>query len=249
MDLEHQGHAASANLVFNRYLDLTGEDDGLAAMPLFVSLRAAIRAHVTAIAGAAATDEARHYLDEACAALRPAPARLIAIGGLSGTGKSTLAAGLAPELGALPGARVLRSDVIRKRLFGLAPEARLPPYAYAPEVSERVYGMLRAQAAAALRAGYCVIVDTVALRAEERQAFAAVAEAASAPFDGIWLDAPAETITSRVEARRHDASDATRAIVERQLEIAPGPMDWHRIDAGCSPAEVLAAAKKSLGMT
>src|SRR5580704_11683175 len=146
-------------------------------------------------------------------ARRSAPARLIAIGGLSGTGKSTLAAGLAPELGARPGARVLRSDVIRKRLFGLDPEARLQPDAYAPGVSDRVYGTLRAQAAAALRAGYCVIVDTVALRAEERQAFAGVAQAAGVPFAGIWLDAPAETMTPRVEARPHDASDATRAVV------------------------------------
>jgi len=76
-----------------------------------------------------------------------------------------------------------------------------------------------------------------------------VAQAAGAPFTGIWLDAPAEAMTARVEARRHDASDATRAIVERQLEIDPGPMDWHRIDAGTSPEDVLAAAKRLLGLT
>jgi uncharacterized protein len=249
MDLEHQGQGASANLVFNRYLDLTGEDDGLAAMPLFLSLRAAIRAHVTALAGATAADGARQYLDEACMALLPPPPQLIAIGGLSGTGKSTLAVGLAPGLGARPGARVLRSDVIRKRLFGLDPEARLPEDAYTPEVSERVYSTLRMQAAAALRAGYCAIVDTVALHAQERQAFAAVAQAAGVPFTGIWLDASPQTMTARVEARRHDASDATSAIVERQLEIDPGAMDWHRIDAGKPPEEVLAAAKRLLGLT
>jgi aminoglycoside phosphotransferase family enzyme/predicted kinase len=248
MDLEHQGHAASANRVFNRYLDLTGEDEGLAAMPLFMSLRAAIRAHVTAVAGDDAVDDARHYLDEACGALQPAPARLIAIGGLSGTGKSTLAARLAPELGARPGARVLRSDVIRKRLFGIAPEDPLPVDAYAPEVSKQVYNTLRAQAGTALRAGYCAIIDTVALRTEERRAFAAVAQAAGAPFTGIWLHAPAKTMTARVEMRRHDASDATRAIVERQLEIDPGSVDWHRVDAGNSPEEVLAAVKQSLGL-
>jgi hypothetical protein len=94
MDLGHQEQARGANLVFNRYLDLTGEDDGLAAVPLFISLRAAIRAHVTAMAcdgsydGTAAAD-ARRYLDEACAALCSISFRLIAVGGLSGTGKST----------------------------------------------------------------------------------------------------------------------------------------------------------------
>jgi hypothetical protein len=96
-------------------------------MPLFLSLRAAIRAHVTATAidRAAHPDEkpqmagkACRYLDLAARLLRPRPSRLIAIGGLSGSGKSTLAAALASGTGA----RVLRSDVIRKRLFGVSPE-------------------------------------------------------------------------------------------------------------------------------
>src|SRR5437762_1106315 len=144
MDLEHRGLKDFASLVFNRYLDLTGEDDGLPAMPLFLSSRAAIRAHVTATAlertarsepKSAMADEARRYLDLAVQFLRPRSCRLVAIGGLSGTGKSTLAAALAPRLGA----RVLRSDVIRKQLFGVAPETKLPAGAYVPEASHRVY--------------------------------------------------------------------------------------------------------------
>ena len=148
MDLEHRGLADFANLVLNRYLDLTGEDDGLAALPLFLSLRAAIRAHVTAAAMERVTQsaakpemaaEARSYLELAAQFLRPRSCRLIAIGGLSGTGKSTLAAALAPCLGA----RVLRSDVIRKRLFGVAPETQLPASAYTfplPCFDERIHG-------------------------------------------------------------------------------------------------------------
>ena len=177
MDLGQQGHSAAANLVLNRYLDLTGDSDGLAAMPLFIALRAAIRAHVTASAGGDAVG-ALAYLDRACAALRPAPARLIAIGGLSGTGKSTLAAALAPELGGPPGARVLRSDVIRKRLFGVDPETPLPQRGYTARATARVYAALRTEAASALRAGYCTIIDAVALRPEERHSFAAVARQA-----------------------------------------------------------------------
>jgi aminoglycoside phosphotransferase family enzyme/predicted kinase len=245
MDLAHQGDTASANRVLNRYLDLTGDDDGLAAMPLFLSLRAAIRAHVTASAGGG-SDAAQAYLDQACAALRPAPPRLIAIGGLSGTGKSTVAAVLAPGLGACPGARVLRSDVIRKRLFGVAPESRLPEGGYAPEVTGRVYTALCRQAAVALRAGYCAIIDAVALRPDERQEFAAVARAAGVPFTGLWLDAPAATLAARVDARRNDASDATRAVVARQLEADLGPLDWRRVDAGGSAAETAAAASQAL---
>ena len=245
MDLEHLGDAPSANQVLNRYLDLTDEDDGLAAMPLFFSMRAAIRAHVTASAGGK-VDDARRYLDEACAALCPPPVRLIAIGGLSGTGKSTVAAGLAPELGARPGARVLRSDVIRKGLFGLDPESRLPQSAYSPDVTGRVYAALCDGAAAALRAGYCAIIDAVALKEEERQSFAHVARCAGVPFTGLWLESPPDTLLVRVVRRKHDASDATGEVVRRQLLIDPGPLDWQRLDAGRDTKETLAAARVAL---
>jgi aminoglycoside phosphotransferase family enzyme/predicted kinase len=247
MDFEHQDDRASANLLLNRYLDLTGEDDGLAAMPLFLSLRAAIRAHVTASSGGSPAD-ARAYLDQACAALRPPAPRLIAIGGLSGSGKSTVAAELAPALGARPGARVLRSDVIRKRLFDAEPEARLPEDAYTPEVTARVYERLCAQAESALGAGYCAIIDAVSLRPDERQSFAAAAAKAGVPLTGIWLDAPADALTARVTARRNDASDATAEIVAGQLGTNPGPIDWHRIQAGTSRPDILEACRSILGL-
>jgi uncharacterized protein len=252
MDLEHRGLAAFANLVLNRHLDLTGEDDGLAAMPLFLSLRAAIRAHVTATAMGRTVSgskpemaaEARSYLDLAAQFLRPRSCRLVAIGGLSGTGKSTLAAALAPSLGA----RVLRSDVIRKRLFGVAPETRLPASAYTTEVSCRVYEMLRRQAADALAAGYSVIIDAVSLKPAERQSLAPVAEAVGVPFSGLWLTAPVATMEGRPRARRHDASDAAPEVLAQQLRQDPGPMDWVRIDAGTGPAECLSAARRALGL-
>lgn len=255
MDLDHRSHRDFANLVLNRYLDLTGEDDGLAAMPLFLALRALIRAHVTATRAErgwggedreAAFAEARAYLDEAEAALTPSAPRLVAIGGLSGTGKSTLAAGLAPALGPPPGARWLRSDVRRKLLFGSDPETPLPPEAYATDITERVYRDLRAAAAAALRAGYAAVIDAVALREDERRAFAAVAADAGVPFTGLWLDAPADRLMARVGARSGDASDASPAIVAQQLECDPGPLDWTRIDAGAGPDATLAAARRAL---
>ena len=256
MDLEQRGLSDLANLAFNRYLDLSGEDDGIAAMPLFLSLRAAIRAHVTAAAldrhapdeRAAARAEAQRYFAAARSALLPRPARLVAIGGLSGTGKSTLAMRLAPALGLLPGARVLRSDVIRKCLFGLAPEMPLPPAAYAPEVTRRVYDAIRDKAAAALAAGYCVILDAVSLRPEERTAFAALAEKAGVPFTGLWLEAPAETMKARLGTRRGDASDATAAVLAGQLGRDPGALDWQRLAASGDPDQTLAAARRALGL-
>jgi aminoglycoside phosphotransferase family enzyme/predicted kinase len=251
MDLEHRGFADFSNLVLNRYLDLTAEDDGLPAMPVLLSLRAAIRAHVTATAIDSATHlgkkpemaaEARRYLDLAARLLTPRQCRLVAVGGLSGSGKSTLAAALAPELGA----RVLRSDVIRKRLFEAAPETRLPASAYLPEVSNRVYETLRQKAPAALAAGYSVIIDAVSLRPEERHSFAAVAKAAGVPFSGLWLAAPARTMEHRLRTRRGDASDASIEVLAQQLRTDAGPMDWTVIDADAGAESCRAAARIAL---
>jgi aminoglycoside phosphotransferase family enzyme/predicted kinase len=255
MDLDHRGLAGAANLVLNRYLDLTEEEDGLAVLPSFIALRAVIRSHITATMAqhgwgdaepATQFGEARRYLDEAEKTLDPVPACMIAIGGVSGTGKSTLAAALAPELGPRPGARVLRSDVLRKLQFGASPESPLPPEAYAADVTARVYGDLRTRAAVALAGGYSVVIDAVSLRAEERRAFAAAAEAAGVPFTGLWLEAPAELLEERVAARHGDASDATAAIVQQQLQIEPGPIDWVRIDASGGPSAILATARRAL---
>jgi uncharacterized protein len=248
MDLEHRGLGALANRVFNRYLDLADEANGLALMPLFQSLRAAIRAHVTATGGADAQRhaEARAYLDLAVRFLDPAPCRMVAIGGPSGSGKSTLARMLAPELGARPGARILRSDVLRKRLAGVSPETPLPQSAYTMAATRRVYTRLRREAGAALKAGYSVIVDAVSLRPEERQSFAAAAARAQVPFTGLWLSAPQAEMTERIASRRRDASDATPAVLAQQLRLDRGPVDWVAIDTSGGPDETLAAARRAL---
>lgn len=257
MDLRHRGLDAAAAQVFNRYLDRADEDDGLPVLPLFLSLRAAVRAHVGATAAHAlpagdtrerALAESRAYFDMAEDLLRPVSPRLVAIGGLSGTGKSSVAAALAGNLGQAPGARVLRSDVLRKRLFGQAPESRLPAAAYAPEVNARVYAALESAAREALAAGYCVILDAVAARPEERQAFAALAAASGVAFAGLWLKAAPEVLMARLQARKGDASDADAAVLRQQLAYDLGPLDWTRIDAAGAPAEVTAQARRALGL-
>jgi hypothetical protein len=258
MDLQYRGLGDLANRVLNRYLDRSEEDDGLAAMPFFLSLRAGIRAHVVASALERATDpraraematDARRYLELAHQLLRPQPRRLIAIGGVSGTGKSTLAAGLAPELGLRPGARVLRSDVTRKLLSGVAPEARLPATTYTREMSRRVYDALRRKAATGLAAGYTVIIDAVALKPDERSSFAELARTDGVPFLGLWLEGKAETMANRIRARRGDASDATAEVLAEQLRHEPGPIDWVRINADRGPQDCLAAARRALSVT
>jgi predicted kinase len=165
---------------------------------------------------------------------------------LSGTGKSTLAQALAPGLSPAPGARVIRSDVLRKRLFDMAPETKLPPSAYGPEITQRVYRGLHDHAAAALAAGYTAIVDAAFLRQEERERIAACAALAGTPFLGLWLEAPADILAARIDARRRDASDADVQVLQQQLAYDLGTIDWRRIDMTADPATNLAAARALL---
>jgi hypothetical protein len=252
MDLHTRHLDALGNVVFNRYLDLRDESDGLPALPLFLSVRAAVRAHVAAPAARQQSDdgarmrlleEARRYLFHALDLLRPQSACLIAVGGLSGTGKSTVAYGLAPSLGRVPGARVVRSDIIRKRLFNVELTHRLPDSAYAADVTDRVYRRVREEAATALEAGCCVIADAIHAHPAEREAIAAVARSARVPFVGLWLAAPADILSARIGVRRGDASDATVQVLERQLAYDTGPIEWQQIESGGTLDSVVVAAR------
>ncbi len=251
MDLWEKGLPAQANTVLNRYLwgspDRGHELEGLATLPLFMSLRAAVRAKVEALrllevaGGGADAAEARRYFAFARAFMAVAPPQLVAVGGLSGAGKSTIAAHVAPRIGRAPGAVHLRSDIERKRQFGVSEHSRLPEEAYARPMTERVFAALREQASTALAAGQSVIVDAVHLRHEEREAIAAVAATLGLPFTGVWLEAPFDTAVERVSTRRDDASDATALIVARQAAQPTGPIDWGRIDSSGSLDAVVSA--------
>jgi aminoglycoside phosphotransferase family enzyme/predicted kinase len=261
MDMDFRGLRAQANRLLNRYLWLCDGPDrdnlaALALLPIYLARRGAIRAHVGAaglahLAGMAAERErerARAYQRYALGALRVQAPRLVAIGGLSGTGKTSLALALAPRIGAIPGAVVLRSDVLRKRLAGVALDRPMPAGSYTPESSAAIYRELVAQAAIALRTGHSVIADAVFARSEERAAIAQAARQAGVRLDGLWLQAPADALKARVAARRGDASDATPLVVERQLAYAVQDMEWPVLStAGPLPA-VAEAARPLLGL-
>jgi aminoglycoside phosphotransferase family enzyme/predicted kinase len=259
MDLDCRGQRPAANVVLNRYLWHSGAEldlKGLRALPLFLALRSAVRAMVAAEravqkpAGerSAETATARRYLDAALGYLAPVPPRLVAVGGLSGTGKSTLAAALAPALGPAPGAVHLRSDLERKRMAGAAETERLPASWYTRAVSDRVYATLCSKARLVLDAGHAAIVDAVYSTPEERAGIEAAARSLGLPVAGLWLSAPAETLMARVGARRGDASDATPDVVRLQLERPTGTLGpaWFEIDASGEPANVLARAAEVL---
>ena len=223
MDLWTRGLRSEANGLMNRYLSasdaLDAQFEGLAALPLFMSLRAAIRANVTNLEPSrtsATIAAARRHFDDACAFFAPSRVHLVAIGGLSGTGKTSLARALAPALGRVPGAVHLRSDIERKRLFHLSELQRLPEDAYRPEASIATYQRLRDLTSRALAAAQSVIVDATHREPEER-AGADVGAQAGAHFTGLWLEAPLEARMARVSRRRNDASDAGPAIVAAQV--------------------------------
>ena len=189
---------------------------------------------------------AREYLAMAEQLLHPPHPCLVAVGGLSGSGKSTLALGLAPSIGAVPGAVVLRSDETRKRLCGVPLLQRLGPEGYSSQVSERVYSTLAEQAALVLRAGHSVVVDAVYARAADRRVIEQVAEAASVPFIGLWLDAPESLLIDRTAQRRNDASDADANVVRMQRAQDIGDIRWSRLDASGPAASVLSTATDSV---
>ncbi len=253
MDLRHRGFPQWANLAFNRYFDRTGEAAGGRLLPLFMSLHAAIRSHVGLASPAAGGPDApriasdsRAYLAQALALLAAPEPALLAIGGASGTGKSTIAYALAPHTDTLLGARVLRSDVIRKRLAGVAPEIRLPAESYTPAASQRVYEAMLDEARALLNSGQSVILDAVFAKAAERDAARALAGTGGVPFRAAWLEAGPEVRRQRVGARMRDASDATAAILEAQLRQIERPEDWAVIDVAGPAEQNLAAARRIL---
>jgi predicted kinase len=239
MDLWRRQLPAHANTAFNGYLERTLDLEGLPLLPLFLSCRAAVRAKTSAASARVQTDRGRSgelnaavadYLALSESFLARQPPLLIAIGGFSGSGKSTVARALAPAIGVAPGAVILRSDVTRKREFGVDPTMHLSPDAYTSPVNERVYRIIAERASAALSGGHAVIADAVFGNANARQRIAAIAREMGVPFIGIWLQGPRPLLETRLANRRADASDATAEVLDLQVRTIVVPDDWHRLD-------------------
>ena len=242
MDMLAHGYDDFAALVMNRYLDVSGDYNCVALLPLMVSLRAGVRAMVMQSLNDQA--QARIYLDLARQVLEPRPAQLLAIGGLSGSGKSHLSWHLSVLMGR-PGAAVIRSDAIRKRLMGVAQTDRLGPEGYDAAVTQQVYEILYGACAQILSDHLPVIADAVFSRPEEREAIARCGQ----PFTGLWLDVSLEAARSRVAKRQGDVSDATIEVVEQQHGRDVGPMTWACIDTSGPKEQTLSAAAQILGLS
>jgi len=254
MDLDFHDKRRLSSFLFNRYLDVGDEQaDAFSVLPVFLSMRAQIRAHVGAAIAASQSDPddaaretmtAQRYLDLAATYLQAAKPRLVAVGGLSGSGKSRLAREIAPSLGCAPGARVVRTDVVRKRLCGVHPNDTLGADGYAPDITAQTYATFIDQARAALQAGQCVVLDAVFAKSEQRDDAERLAAECSVPFDGIWVDAPEDVRVERVATRTRNVSDATVDVARQQSGYDLGALTWETVDsAGKKKATVAQAIK------
>lgn len=245
MDLWHRGFPQFANLVMNRYLDETDDEDGFALLPFFMAIRAAIRAHVIATqvaegAGAAhLVSDAHSYFELARFLLTKVQPRFIVIGGFSGSGKTTVADALAPRLGAPPGARIIESDRIRKALHGVPAEVHLDADAYKPAVSNKVYSEIARRSLAILKAGGSVVADAVFDRLHNRSLIEVASAAAGIQCEAVWLEAGVQILRQRVVSRQEGPSDADLHVLARQISGEREPLSWRVIDARQPVGEIL----------
>lgn len=228
MDMRHSGLRREANIVMNRYWDSSGEtEEALALLPFFMALRASVRMAVAVEAGK--LDEAQTYRALAFDLMKREKPLSVAIGGLSGTGKSTVAAEVAPYLPGAVGARLLRSDVLRKSGTGKSPEAaRAAADAYSDDQRAEVYHALRDHAGAAVSSGASVLADATF---KERSARDLIGTISGVHTQAFWLEAPREVRLSRVSGRHNDASDADVQVAAAQAEPDNLGPDWRSVDA------------------
>jgi len=234
MDLRHRGRSDLAWRLLNRYLDSTGDIAGLAALPYYQVYRAIVRAKVAAIlATAKATSETSanaqaklpdfsetltylHLADRLAHDRQPA---LVLMHGVSGAGKTWLSQHLLEQIGSIR----LRSDVTRKRLFGLKPlqdSAVIPGGIYTQDASARTLAALLEDARKVLAAGFLCIVDATFIHRTWRAPFQALAEEMGVNWQIVSVAAPSEVLQARIAQRQQsgkDASEANHAVLASQL--------------------------------
>ncbi|MDP3843887.1 MAG: AAA family ATPase [Oxalobacteraceae bacterium] len=230
MDLIHRQHGGLAFRLLNAYLEITGDYAGVALLRFYLAGRATVRAKVSAIRigqpglsqadAAQALASGRSYLDLAATLLRTRRGALIITHGLPGSGKSTLALELLVRRQAIR----LRSDVERKRLFGLAAldRSNTDQDIYSAAATRKTYAHLQQTARQLLAAGWTVIIDAAFLRQQERAEFGQLAQQMALPFVIASTRADAATLQQRIRQRSAlgtDPSEADIAVLEKLASV------------------------------
>ncbi|MFA5825138.1 MAG: AAA family ATPase [Gallionellaceae bacterium] len=231
MDLLHHRHPELAYRFLNAYLELTGDYAGVELLNFYCAYRATVRAKVNAIRANQASisqkskrealTDCRNYLNLANVCLTPQHPRLLITHGLPGSGKSTFAQAALERMGAIR----LRSDVERKRLFGLSAleKSRTDQDIYSADATQRTYAHLLATAHTLLSAGHTVIVDAAFLKHDEREMFRKLAAEIGAAFAIVSMQADDATLHARILQRQHDASEANLNVLKK-LQAAQEPL-------------------------
>ncbi len=228
MDLLHRNRPELAWRLLNAWLESTGDYSGIVVLRFYLADRAAVRAKVSAIrAGQSASSRhassselaaCRSYMTLARQCLARRAPSLIITHGLPGSGKTTFSQLALQQTGAIR----IRSDVERKRLFGLGRLENSRAIAgdiYSPDATRRTYTRLSELASQILRAGFPVIVDAAFLREDEREVFRRLAQNMSVPFAIATLHASVTTLRKRIVRRRNDASEADVAVLDMLMSV------------------------------
>lgn len=248
MDLEMKGLRPLSNILFNHYMSYMNDIEGFPLLPLYQSLRASFRATVyakttTLLSGTekeTAALTAKQYFALARHFMADFKSVLIACGGLSGSGKSRIAREIGGLMNPAPGAVILRDDVVKKQITGLAPHQRFNKTLDTPAFEKVVYEVLYQQTATALRTGACVIVDALFSDSFQRKEIEKLAQKMNIPFLGLWMDAPLDIRTERVKHRKRNPSDVHKEDeLESQLNLKTGKITWEIVDTNCPKDETM----------
>lgn len=230
MDLLQHGRDDLAWRFLNAYLEANGDYEGVGVLRFYLAYRAAVRAKVAAIRASQSTGSepsgnlqtCRSHLRLALRCLSDRRPALIITHGLPGSGKTTFAQYVIEQLGAVR----IRSDVERKRAFGLSAlegSRELNVDIYSRQATAQTYARLLALARSLLQAGHAVVVDAAFLRRDEREQFIALAQLQAVPFLIATLDADEQALRVRIRQRRDDASEADEAVLEK-LQTVQQPL-------------------------
>lgn len=223
MDLQYRGFAQQANCLLNAYLEYTGDYPALRVLPFYLAYRAMVRAKVTLLRWQQEGDTQeresslaifRGYLHY-CENLKIRPKPWIALTmGVSGSGKSTIARELAGATGAIH----IRSDAVRKRQFGMTPDARTPAdqknQVYSAQASRQTFATMLQLADELLKQGFPVILDATFIRSSTRAPFLQLAAERGVRLAILCCTAPEHVLEDRIKARARQGKDPSEADIE-----------------------------------